>query len=520
MRLTLSLLICSFAFAQEPVRPGTPGGRELLAPPESEVFSFAVFSDRTGGRDSGLPILIQAVEDVNRFQPAFVMTVGDLINGYNDRLSWLAQMARYKTIMEDLTMPWYPVAGNHDVYGDGGSPADRGNLALYQEHFGPLYYSFDYKDVHFVVLYSDEALAFRNPAANQNMSEAQLLWLQADLEASDARAVYVFLHHPRWQEYYDGCNWPEVHAILAADGRVRTVFAGHMHAYRHDGWIDGIEYITLGMTGASGGSDLSLGELHHFNIVAVGPDSATMAVVPVGGTYARDFVTADQHRLLKGLSWYGCGRFIEDVRGPEGTLAFEAMNPAAVPLALELLVPGEEPRALMLEAGACARVELPARPFWEGAALTLRTTVVGDDGVPRVREHSARPPRRPRQRIPSATATSERVLVLDGEDSCLRLPPSASWQPISGLTVEMQVKAAPHGGRSGLVSKAENSAFGLFFGLAVWKAFEDDGLTELSIPVGQLTLFAVAAVVVGVLAAVFPARRAGKLDVLQAIATE
>ncbi len=63
-------------------------------------------------------------------------------------------------------------------------------------------------------------------------------------------------------------------------------------------------------------------------------------------------------------------------------------------------------------------------------------------------------------------------------------------------------------------------ALGLFFGLAVWKAFEDDGLTELAIPVGELALFAVAAVVVGVLAAVFPARRAGKLDVLQAIATE
>ena len=61
---------------------------------------------------------------------------------------------------------------------------------------------------------------------------------------------------------------------------------------------------------------------------------------------------------------------------------------------------------------------------------------------------------------------------------------------------------------------------GLFFGLAVWTAFEEDGLTELAIPVGPLALFAVAAVVVGVLAAVFPARRAGKLDVLEAIATE
>ncbi|MFN8191255.1 MAG: FtsX-like permease family protein [Nocardioidaceae bacterium] len=61
---------------------------------------------------------------------------------------------------------------------------------------------------------------------------------------------------------------------------------------------------------------------------------------------------------------------------------------------------------------------------------------------------------------------------------------------------------------------------GIFFGLAVWKAFENDGLNELSIPYGQLGIFVVAAVFVGVLAAVFPARRAAKLDVLKAIATE
>jgi len=61
---------------------------------------------------------------------------------------------------------------------------------------------------------------------------------------------------------------------------------------------------------------------------------------------------------------------------------------------------------------------------------------------------------------------------------------------------------------------------GIFFGLAVWKAFQDDGLSTLSIPVVQLAIFVVSAVLVGVLAAVFPARRAAKLDVLKAIATE
>ena len=51
-------------------------------------------------------------------------------------------------------------------------------------------------------------------------------------------------------------------------------------------------------------------------------------------------------------------------------------------------------------------------------------------------------------------------------------------------------------------------------------ALEEDGLTELSIPWLQLGGFLLLAAVAGVLAAVFPARRAARLDVLRAIGTE
>ena len=61
---------------------------------------------------------------------------------------------------------------------------------------------------------------------------------------------------------------------------------------------------------------------------------------------------------------------------------------------------------------------------------------------------------------------------------------------------------------------------GVAFGVSLVKALEDQGLSELSIPWLQLILFVVAAGLVGVLAAVFPGRRAARLDVLKAIATE
>lgn len=63
-------------------------------------------------------------------------------------------------------------------------------------------------------------------------------------------------------------------------------------------------------------------------------------------------------------------------------------------------------------------------------------------------------------------------------------------------------------------------AIGVFFGWALQQALEPEGITELAIPVGQLVVYLVFAGLAGVLAAVWPARRAARLDVLRAIAYE
>ncbi|WZH54313.1 MAG: ABC transporter permease [Nocardioides alkalitolerans] len=61
---------------------------------------------------------------------------------------------------------------------------------------------------------------------------------------------------------------------------------------------------------------------------------------------------------------------------------------------------------------------------------------------------------------------------------------------------------------------------GTTFGLALMRTLREEGLEVISVPVGQLAGFAAAALVVGVLAAALPARRAARLDVLAAVSTE
>ncbi|RKS67933.1 putative ABC transport system permease protein [Motilibacter peucedani] len=61
---------------------------------------------------------------------------------------------------------------------------------------------------------------------------------------------------------------------------------------------------------------------------------------------------------------------------------------------------------------------------------------------------------------------------------------------------------------------------GTAIGVALQRALAGQGITELGIPTGSLVVYLVVAALAGVLAAVLPARRAARLDVLQAIATD
>jgi putative ABC transport system permease protein len=61
---------------------------------------------------------------------------------------------------------------------------------------------------------------------------------------------------------------------------------------------------------------------------------------------------------------------------------------------------------------------------------------------------------------------------------------------------------------------------GIAFGWALQQALAPEGFTELGIPGGQILVYVVLAAVLGVFFAIFPARRAAKLNVLRAISYE
>jgi len=107
-------------------------------------FQFAIISDLTGGYRQG--IFEKAVKEMNLLQPEFVMSVGDLIQGYTiDEVELDRQWNVFSNIIKKLEMPFFYVPGNHDV--TNAVMADK-----WHQRFGPTYYHFVYRDVLFLCL--------------------------------------------------------------------------------------------------------------------------------------------------------------------------------------------------------------------------------------------------------------------------------------------------------------------------------------------------------------------------------
>jgi hypothetical protein len=242
-----------------------------------ETFHFVVVSDRTGGHRAR--IFSQAVEQINLLQPAFVVSVGDLIEGYTKDAGSLAdQWKEFQTYTSKLNMPFFYVPGNHDL----SNPVQSG---IWQERFGRRYYHFLYKDVLFLAVCSDDPSELKEES---RLSKEQIEYFQKVLaENRQVRWTIVCLHKPMWTEKKLETNgWLEMEKALA--DRPYTVFAGHIHKYQK--FVrQGMNYYQLATTGgASKVRGLRYGEFDHIVWVTMGKQGPTLANVMLDGIYPED----------------------------------------------------------------------------------------------------------------------------------------------------------------------------------------------------------------------------------------
>jgi Icc protein len=227
---------------------------ELAFAESSQNFSFAYISDAhiqhikdnrfVRNWDRGL---IRAVAETNLLvpKPDFVVFGGDLA-----QLGNKPELDHGAEIMSALQYKVHYVMGEHDYYLDLGE--------YWEKLFGPQYYSFDHKGVHFIVLNSiltyDEWTHNRWPTNEQRMLEMamldnpkgspfmvgaeQLLWLKKDLFMIDNNTPIVVFSHSPLQKIFRGWNfWTEdaeqVQSLLQPFNKVSVIY-GHVHQVQYN----------------------------------------------------------------------------------------------------------------------------------------------------------------------------------------------------------------------------------------------------------------------------------------------
>ena len=251
-------------------------------------FQFVIVSDRTGGHRDG--VFEDAISKINDLRPEFVISVGDLIEGYTDNSEQIdREWEEFNGFLEPLAMRFFYVPGNHDIW-------DAQARQEWEHRFGASYYHFIYKNVLFLCLNSEDR-------GSTQLGEEQVAFVEKTLrENSDVRWTLIFLHKALWAYQRQGrpTLWNRVEVALG--GRPHTIFAGHRHqyvAYERDNY----KYYELATTG--GGSSLA-GPIHgrfdHVVWVTMDESGPILANLQLDGILDSDVRTEAGQELINVLS--------------------------------------------------------------------------------------------------------------------------------------------------------------------------------------------------------------------------
>ena len=251
-----------------------------------EQFQFAIVTDRTGSHRPG--VFPTGIRKLNLLQPEFVMSVGDLIEGYTrDTTRLNAEWKEFMSFIEPLEAPFFYVPGNHDI-------TNEVMEEKWKQLFGVSYYHFVYKDVLFLCLNSEDNL---RGSGRGTLDDEQYEFVKKTLEENaDVKWTLVFLHQPLWVQQ-DTKRWKDVEKLLS--GRKHNVFAGHYHRYWKSTRNNG-KYFALATTG--GGSRLrgkAYGEFDHVVWVTMTKEGPILANLFLDGIWDENVVTEDIVELVR-----------------------------------------------------------------------------------------------------------------------------------------------------------------------------------------------------------------------------
>ena len=265
-------------------------------------FTFAVVTDLQSGYRKG--VFEVAAAELGLLHPAFIITVGDLIDGGTEDAAKLnAEWDEFDARLAGTHAPFFHVGGNHDL-------TNMVQRRVFEARYGRRYYHFSYKGVLFLVLDTEDYPPARmaeiyhlrddylqalktDPAKAETLPYATLMeakvgevgpeqsaYFERVLKAHPkARWTVVLMHKPAWRRE-DGHGLARIEAALK--GRPYTLLNGHLHRYGYT-TRNGQDYITLGTTGGGRAFDGSQGAMDHMIWVTMTRDGPSIANLKLDG---------------------------------------------------------------------------------------------------------------------------------------------------------------------------------------------------------------------------------------------
>jgi len=244
------------------------------APSRDEPLVFAAVADiQYADKNStakryyrpALKLLEQCVVDLNQRRPAFVIQLGDSVDGQYLSVSRTGQdMDRVLDVFNRLTAPKYHVIGNHCLFA--GREALQRKLGL--ERF---YYDFTVpasEKWRFVVLDGTDG-------GYAMVGQKQIDWFTATLAkaAANGERVVCFCHYPLLRNNLPPNRLLKPRSLLETidhAGCVVACFAGHHHAGGY-AFHNGVHYVTLkGMVNDASRTSYALVELGPNSVRVIG----------------------------------------------------------------------------------------------------------------------------------------------------------------------------------------------------------------------------------------------------------
>jgi tartrate-resistant acid phosphatase type 5 len=275
-------LLPTFMQQPPPTFAAAPEGRPV------RVLAFGDFGDGSAAQKQVAAAMLAYHTD-RRFD--FAVTLGD--NFYSIGMA-SPDDERWKTWWSDLydplRIPFYATLGNHD-WGQPNSPAAE--IAFTQKspswRMPSAYYTFTAGAAQFFALDTDI------------ISEKQLLWLQAALDASPARWKIVYGHHPIYSAGQHEDNNTKIDQLLPVlRDRADIYLAGHDHDMQHLRPEGRLHFFVAGSGGKlrpiePGPRSLFARSAHGFAVLEIQADTLAVAFVDVQGAELYRYV-------LKGIS--------------------------------------------------------------------------------------------------------------------------------------------------------------------------------------------------------------------------